>query len=109
MRDDALPIDRLLLAGVSVIATVALAVAVVLAMLAHRHVPVGGLAIDKPVLPEAGRPAVQSAPQPELAAYRSAKQRALEATDGASGPVRISIEAAMALQAASAASRGMPR
>jgi hypothetical protein len=105
MRDDALPIGRLLLAGVAVAATVALAVIVVLTMLAHRHVPVGGLAIDKPVQPEAGRPALESAPQPDLAAYRSAKRQALEASD-ASG---ISIETAMALQAASAASSGTSR
>jgi hypothetical protein len=105
MRDDALPIGRLLLAGVAVAATVALAVIVVLTMLAHRHVPVGGLAIDKPVQPEAGRPALESAPQPDLAAYRSAKRQALEASD-ASG---ISIEMAMALQAASAASSGTSR
>jgi hypothetical protein len=105
MRDDALPIGRLVLAGVAVAATVALAVIVVLTMLAHRHVPVGGLAIDKPVQPEAGRPALESAPQPDLAAYRSAKRQALEASD-ASG---ISIETAMALQAASAASSGTSR
>jgi hypothetical protein len=105
MRDDALPIGRLLLAGVAVVATVALAVAVVLIMLAHRHVPAGGLAIDKPVQPEAGRPALQSAPQPDLSAYRSAKRQALSAP-GASG---ISIETAMAQQAASAATSGASR
>ena len=104
MRDDALPIGRLVLAGVAVAATVTLAVAVVLAMLAHRHVPVGGLAIDKPVQPEAGRPALQSAPQPDLAAYRAAKRQALEAADAGA-----SIETAMAQQAASAASSGISR
>jgi len=105
MRDDALPIGRLVLAGVAVVATVAVAVVVVLAMLAHRHVPVGDLAIDQPVQPEAGRPALQSAPQPDLAAYRSAKREALEAPDAS----RISIETAMTLQAASAASSGTSR
>lgn len=105
MRDDALPIGRLVLAGVAVVATVALAVVVVLTMLAHRHVPVGGLAIDRPVQPGAGRPALQSGPQADLAAYRAAKRQALEA----SGDVRISIETAMALQAASAASSGTSR
>jgi len=82
-----------------------LAVVVVLTMLAQRHVPAGGLAIDKPVQPEAGRPALQSAPQPDLAAYRSAKRQALEAHDAS----RISIETAMALQAASAARSGTSR
>jgi len=104
MRDDALPIGRLVLAGVAVVATVAVAVVVVLAMLAHRHVPVGGLAIDQPVQPEAGRPALQSAPQPDLAAYRAAKRQALEAADAGA-----SIETAMAQQAASAASSGISR
>ena len=105
MRDDALPIGRLVLAGVAVVATVALAVAVVLAMLAHRHVPDGSLAIDKPIQPETGRPTLQAAPQPDLAAYRSAKRQALEAHDAS----HVSIETAMALQAASAASSGRSR
>lgn len=109
MRDDALPLGRLLLAGVAVLVTVALAVVVVLAMLVHRHVPAGGLAIDKPVQPEAGLPALQAAPQPDLAAYRTAKRQTLEARDASNGAARIPIETAMALQAASAASSGTSR
>lgn len=104
MRDDALPMGRLVLAGVAVVTTVAIAVGVVLAILAHRHVPAGGIAIDKPAQLADGLPMLQSAPQPDLAAYQAAKRRAL----GDAAP-HVSIEAAMALRAASAAASGAAR
>jgi hypothetical protein len=104
MRDDALPMARLVLAGMAVVATVAIAVGIVLAILAHRHVPVGGIAIDKPAQLADGLPMLQTAPQPDLAAYQAAKRRAL---DG--GAPHRSIAAAMALRAASAAASGSPR
>lgn len=106
MRDDALPIGRLVLAGVGVVATVAIAVGVVLAMLGHRHVPVGGLAIDRPVQPGHGLPALQAAPQPDLASYRADKRLALDAADGAD---HVPIDTAMARSAASAPSSGASR
>ena len=107
MRDDALPMGRLVLAGVAVVATVAIAVGVVLAMLAHRHVPVGGVAIDKPAQLPDGLPMLQTAPQPDLAAYQAAKRSALEGA--ASGAPHLSIATAMALRAASAAASGAAR
>jgi hypothetical protein len=109
MRDDALPIGRLVLAGVGVLATVAIAVGVVLAMLGHRHVPVGGLAIDRPVQPGHGLPALQAAPQPDLASYRADKRLALDAADGTGAADLAPIDTAMARSAASAASSGAPR
>ncbi len=102
MRDDALPMRRLLLAGVAIAATLAIAVGVVLAMLAHRRVPVGGLAIDQPAPLADGLPMLQTAPQPDLAAYRAQKRRALDG-HAASGASPMSIDTAMALRAASTA------
>jgi hypothetical protein len=109
MRDYALPVGRLLLAAVAIVATVAVAVGVVLAMLGHRHVPVGGLAIDRPVQPGNGLPALQSAPQPDLATYRADKRLALDAADGASGAGHVPIETAMALRVAGAPASGASR
>jgi len=103
MRDDALPMTRIVLAGFAVVLTVAVAVGVVLAILAHRHVPVGGIAIDKPSPLDAGLPMLQSAPQPDLAAYRAAKQQALD------GATPLTIAAEMARPGASAASAGAAR
>ena len=103
MRDDALPMGRLVLAGMAVVATVALAIGVVLAMLAYRRVPVGGLAIDPPAPPGHGLPMLQSAPQPDLASYQADKLQLLQAAGAASGVPHVSIETAMALRTASAA------
>ena len=107
MRDDALPMRRLLLAGAAVVAMVAIAVGAVLAILAHRRVPVGGIAIDKPAPLADGLPMLQAAPQPDLAAYLAAKRRALDGLaepDAASGASHLSIAAAMALKASDAGS-----
>jgi len=103
MRDDALPVGKIVLAGFAVILTVAIAVGVVLAILARRHVPAGGIAIDKPSPLDERVPMLQSAPQLDLAAYQAAKRQAL---DGASPST---IAAAMARQAASGASAGAAR
>ena len=112
MRDDALPLARVLAAGAAIVLAVACAIGVVLTMLAHRHVPVGGVDIAKPVPLDAGLPMLQSAPQPDLVAYRAEKQRALHGlgwVDAASGVAHVPIETAMALQAARAASAGAAR
>jgi hypothetical protein len=109
VRDDALPIGRLLWVGVAIALAVATAIAVVLAILAHRRVPVGGVLIDKPAQLGADLPMLQTAPQPDLAAYKDAKLHALHWVDAASGVAHIPIETAMALQAARAASAGASR
>jgi hypothetical protein len=77
MRDDALPLRPLAGAVAAIVAAVAIALGVVLALLAHRHVPVGGVAIAPPASPGAGLPRLQGAPQPDLAAYRAEKRRIL--------------------------------
>lgn len=112
MRDDALPIGRLLLIGVAILAIVATTVGAALAMLSHRRVPSGGVAIDKPAQLGRDLPMLQAAPQPDLAAYQAAKLRALHElgwVDAASGVAHLPIETAMALRAASAAGNGASR
>jgi len=107
MRDDGLPIVRLLWVGVAIVCAVSLAIAVVLAILAHRRVPVGGLGIARPLQLGADLPMLQTAPQPDLAAYRAEKQQALHGlgwVDAAGGVAHVPIEVAMALQVARAAS-----
>ena len=103
MRDDALPMVKIVLAGFAVVLTVAIAVGAVLAILAHRHVPAGGIAIDRPSPLDEGLPMLQSAPQPDLAAYQAAKRQALD------GATPLTIAVAMAQRAASAASVGASR
>lgn len=112
MRDDALPTGRLLWVGGAIALTVATAIAVVLSILAHRHVPVGGVPVDKPARPGAGLPMLQAAPQPDLVAYKAAKLRVLHDlgwVDAASGVAHVPIEAAMAMQAERAATAGASR
>lgn len=112
MRDDALPVGRLLWVGAAIVLAVAGAIGVVLAILAHRGVPVGGLAIDPPARLGPGLPMLQTAPQPDLAAYKATKLHALHDLgwiDAASGVAHVPIEAAMAMRVARAASAGASR
>ena len=84
---------------------VAIAIGVVLAILAHRRVPVGGVADRRGPRSSAGDlPMLQTAPQPDLAAYKAEKLHALHDlgwVDAASGVAHVPIETAMAMQAAS--------
>ncbi len=112
MRDDALPIRRLSWVPVAMAGAVATAIVVVLLLLHHRRVPVGGVAIDEPAPLAPGLPRLQTAPQPDLAAYKAEKLRALHDlgwVDAASGVAHVPIETAMAMMAASAAAKGASR
>ena len=112
MRDDALPLLRLSGVAAGMAGAVATAIVVVLLLLHHRHVPVGGVAIDKPAALAPGLPMLQTAPQPDLAAYKSEKLHALHDigwVDAASGVAHIPIDTAMAMMAASAAATGASR
>ena len=112
MRDDALPILRLSWVAMAMAGAIALAVVVVLSMLHHRRVPVGGVAIDKPAPLAPGLPMLQTAPQPDLAAYKADKMHALHDlgwVDAASGVAHVPIETAMAMVAASSARKGASR
>ena len=112
MRDNALPITRLLWVGVAMALPVATAIAVVLMILSHRRVPVGGATIEPPAQLAADLPMLQTAPQLDLATYKADKLHALHDlgwVDAASGVAHVPIETAMAMQAAQAASAGASR
>ena len=112
MRDDALPILRLSGVAAAMAGAMATAIVVVLLILHHRHVPVGGVAIDKLAPLAAGLPMLQTAPQPDLAAYKADKMHALQGlgwVDAASGVAHVPIETAMEMMAASSAEKGASR
>ncbi|MFL6625478.1 MAG: hypothetical protein ACJ8G1_03265 [Vitreoscilla sp.] len=107
MRDDALPVAKLLGAAAAIVGAVALALAVVLLVLHQRRVPPGGRPIAAPPPLSAGQPMLEPAPQPDLAAYEAASRRTLHGlgwVDAASGVAHVPIETAMAMRAAAAAS-----
>jgi len=106
MRDDALPVGKLLGAAAAVAGAIAFALVVVLSTLHHRRVPPGGLPVAEPPPMAADQPMLEPAPQPELAAYQAAKLHALHGLgwiDAASGVAHVPIETAMAMRAAAAA------
>jgi hypothetical protein len=78
MRDDALPIRRLVFIGFGIVATVALAIVVVVGMLSHRRLPVGGEPVARPAPLGGDLPMLQATPQLDLAAYREEKSRELD-------------------------------
>jgi len=107
MRDDALPFGKLVGAAGAIVSAIALALLVVLLVLHHRRVPPGGRPVAAPPPLAADQPLLESAPQPDLAAYDAAKRGALHGlgwVDAASGVAHVPIETAMAQQAAAAAS-----
>ena len=107
MRDDALPVVKLLGAAAAVAGAIAFALLAVLLILHHRGVPAGGLPVAPPPPLAADQPMLEPAPQPDLAAYQAAKQHVLHGlgwVDAASGVAHVPIETAMAMRAATAAS-----
>ncbi|HEX4509274.1 MAG TPA: hypothetical protein VH328_04320 [Burkholderiaceae bacterium] len=109
MRDDALPLRRVVGIGVVLAAVVAGAIGVVVLVLAHRTLPLGGVPVSRPAPLARDLPMLQSAPQVELAAYRREKAAALESlgwVDAASGVAHIPIAAAMDLLMARSTDRG---
>jgi hypothetical protein len=100
MRDDALPVARIVFIGGGIALGVATAIVIVLAILSARHVPVGGQAVDKPRQSGSDLPVLQSAPQTDLAAWRQEKSRALNRlgwVDAASGVAHVPIDVAMGM------------
>jgi len=107
MRDDALPVLRLLGAAGAIAGAIAFAIVVTLLILHHRRVPQGGLPVAPPPPLAADQPMLEPAPQSDLASYRAAKLHALHGLgwiDAASGVAHVPIENAMAMRAAAAAS-----
>jgi hypothetical protein len=107
MRSPEVPAGRIAIAAATIAGTVVGAVAVVLLWLHARGLPPGGQRLSRPYTLVVPGPALQSAPQPDLAAYRAEKARRLQArgwVDAGHGIVHITIDDAMALMAARAAS-----
>jgi hypothetical protein len=102
-----LPTGRIALAGAAIAGTVIGVVALVLLGLHRQDMPPGGERLAQPYTLTVPGPRLQSAPQPDLAAYRAEKEARLHGrgwVDAGDGIVHIPIEEAMALMAAPAAS-----
>lgn len=102
-----LPAGRIAIAAAAIAGIVIGAVALVLLWLHARHMPPGGAQLDQPYTRVMPGPALQSAPQPELAAYRAEQARQLHGSGWVDAPGRIAhipIEDAMDLLVARGAS-----
>jgi len=102
-----LPAGRIAIAAAAIAGIVIGAVALVLLWLHARHMPPGGAQLEQTYTRAMPGPALQSAPQPELAAYRAQQARRLHGSGWVDTPGRIAhipIEDAMALLAARGAS-----
>ena len=62
MRDDALPVGKLLGAAGAVAGAITFALLVVLLILHHRRVPAGGLSVAPPLALAADQPMLEPAP-----------------------------------------------
>jgi hypothetical protein len=102
-----LPTGRIALAGAAIAGTVIGVVALVLLVLHGRDMPPGGERLAQPYTLSIPGPDLQTAPQPDLRAYRAEKEQRLHGrgwVEAGEGIVHIPIEEAMALMAAPAAS-----
>jgi hypothetical protein len=93
--------------GIAIATTVAVVVGAVFLLLALWDAPPDTSRVRLPYVLEVPGPALESAPQPDLARYRAEKQRILESAawlDAQRGIARIPVADAMAWLAASAAS-----
>ncbi|NML17907.1 hypothetical protein [Azohydromonas caseinilytica] len=102
-----LPTGRIALAGAALAGTVIGVVVLVLLGLHGRNMPPGGQRLAQPYTLSIPGPRLQSAPQPDLAAYLAEKEARLHGrgwVNAGAGIVHIPIEDAMALMAAPAAS-----
>lgn len=102
-----LPTGRIAIAAAAIAGTVLAAVAVVLLWLHAHHMPLGGRQLEQPYTRLMPGPALQSAPQPELATYRAEQAARLHGSgwvDASGRIVHIPIEDAMALLVARSAS-----
>lgn len=107
MQGPEVPGRRIAIAAAAIAGTVIGAVILVLLWLHVREVPPGGQGLRQPYTLTLPGPALRSAPQPDLAAYRTEKALRLHGrgwVDAQQGIVHIPIEEAMALLAAHAAS-----
>ncbi|MBL8287124.1 MAG: hypothetical protein JNL85_03990 [Rubrivivax sp.] len=101
------PALRIAAVAAGLAATVAAAVLGALGWMRLNGMPAGGARLQTGYTLVVDGPALQSAPQPELAAYRAAKAQRLQSlgwVDAAHGVAHIPIDAAMRLIAQPAAS-----
>ena len=107
MQGPEVPGRRIAMAAAAIAGTVIGAVILVLLWLQVRDMPPAGQGLRQPYTLTVPGPALQSAPQPDLAAYRAEKAQRLHGrgwVDAQRGIVHIPIEEAMALLAGHAAS-----
>ncbi len=107
MQRPELPGGRIALAAAAIAGTVMAAVAGVLLWLHADRMPAGGRRLEQPYTRLMPGPALQSAPQPELAADRARQAQRLHGSGWVDAPRRIAhipIEDAMALLVARGAS-----
>lgn len=96
-------------AGFAILATVAVAIVAVFLLLHLWQTPPGADRVRMPAAVEIPGPALQPAPQLDMAAYRAEKQQLMDTgalLDAQRGIARIPVRDAMALLAASAAAKG---
>lgn len=106
-QPDTLPMRTIGLAGAAILGTVALVAGGVLGWLHLHDVPPGGEPFDRAELQQVPRPRLQSAPQPDLAAWREAQAAKLARRgwqDPAAGIARIPVDEAMTMVLARSAS-----
>jgi hypothetical protein len=114
-QDDNLATRHIAWAGAAIGGTVLGVIAVVLLWTHERHMAPGGERLARPYVVHLPGPALQSAPQLDLKAYRAEKRvwlQGLAWVDGEHRIARIPIDDAMALlaaQATSAAASGAAR
>ena len=97
--------------GFAIAVTVAVAVAAVFLLLHLWRTPASADRVPLPYTLAVPGPMLQSAPQPDLDAYRAEKQRVMDSAawvDAQHGIARIPVADAMALLAASAAQGARP-
>jgi hypothetical protein len=107
MRDDALPVPRLLLAAGAIVGVIGASILAVAGLLHARGMPAGGVPVARPAAPPDDRPALQPAPQEDLALVRQAQSAELQRWDrgdAASGVARVPVAVAMDRLAERAAS-----
>ena len=122
MPEERLPVARVLLAGLAIAGGIGVAIGVVFAILATHDLPPGGPVVARPAPPAASQaepstlaqaaPALETAPQPELARFRADKARALDElawADATRTTAHVPIRMAMAVMVARSASASASR
>lgn len=100
---DTIDVRRLAWTAAALAVLIAVAIAAVLLLMRHWHVPPAGAPAGSAQLQDVPAPRLQSAPQPDLARFRAEQGRAMDAVgwvDREHGIARIPVSDAMDLVAA---------